>query len=105
MHSFYQIIDLSADFFVNIKTEAVKHSVSHGAFIRALLPFNESTSSGDQSNVNSAVESSSCVPVEVVEKYRPYARSLRSLIRVKMADAEDLKQVQPSTYPPPPRMC
>lgn len=67
--------------------------MTSGELIRALLPFNESTSSGDQANVNSNFDNSSNIPAGIVSKYRPYAVSLRSLIRVKMADAEDLKQV------------
>ena len=63
--------------------------------IRVLLPFNESTSSSDQANVNNNktdIDVSS-IPYGVIDKYRPYAITLRSTIRVKMADAEDLKQV------------
>lgn len=76
--------------------------MSSGEFIRALLPFNESTSSGDQAHVNIIVENSgqpSAIPQSLVAKYRPYAISLRSLIRVKMADTEDLKQVLHSFSP------
>lgn len=63
--------------------------------MRTILPFDESTSSGDQSNIldpNVELENGT-VPAEVLRRYRPYAVSLRSLIRVKMADEADLKQV------------
>lgn len=42
-------------------------------------------------------EESACLPMSVVSEYRPYAVELRSLIRVKMADTEDLKQAKAVT--------
>ncbi len=88
-----QIIDASSEFFADLKKEAAACGVSSGALIRALLPFNESTSSGDQADVSENNAHTSNVSSEIIKKYRPFAISLRSLIRVKMADEEDLKQV------------
>jgi hypothetical protein len=89
-----QIIDKSAVFFANIISECNKHSINPGDVIRVLLPFNESTSSGDQSDVNNDMEdASSAFDKELKDTYQPYAISLRSLIRMKMADKQDFELV------------
>ena len=68
--------------------------VRSGDLIKALLPFNESTSSNDQSNVNiSTTNNASVFSSEVINKYQPYAIALRSLIRFKMSDTNDVKLV------------
>lgn len=91
------MVDRSADFFKSITSTAAKYSVPIGKFLRILLPFDESTSSGDQaalSDINSFNVADTSIPSELLAKYRPFAVSLRSLIRVKMADEADLLQVE-----------
>ena len=72
------------------------YSLSVGRVVRLLLPFDESTNSGNQADIqDSCADSSSSgvMPAEAIRQLRPHAVSLRSLIRVKMADEADVKQV------------
>jgi hypothetical protein len=91
------VVDRSADFFASLSTTATKYSIPIGRLLRIVLPFDESTSSGDQaaiSDINVYDAADTSIPPELLSKYRPFAVSLRSLIRVKMADEADLHQVK-----------
>jgi hypothetical protein len=90
------VVDRSADFFKSLSTTARKYSVPIGKLLRIVLPFDESTSSGDQAAISdiNAYDADARIPPELLSKYRPFAVSLRSLIRVKMADEADLQQVR-----------
>ncbi len=70
-----------------------KLNVSRGILIRKILPFDENTSSNDQSSVKNNSVSIEGIDPDTGKLLRDQAISIRKLIRVKMADEADLKQV------------
>jgi hypothetical protein len=77
-----------------MSTASSTYSLSLGSVVRQLLPFDESTNSGDQSDIREDTLGGGDIPAEIIRLLRPFAVSLRSLIRVKMADEADVKQVR-----------
>jgi len=73
-----------------------------GSLLRRLLPFDENTSSSDQSDVSSqdalqdilSGEGGSVVDPQVLSSLQNSAKNIRGTIRVKMADEADLKQAE-----------
>ena len=67
--------------------------MSVGTLLGKVLPFTEETSSNDQSKVDREVETADMLDIPEMLALRESAVAIRSMIRVKMADANDFKQV------------
>ena len=90
-------------FFDSLRHSALKLDIAPGLLLRKVLPFDEDTSSNDQSAVSStsaplsAEMLANCehsgIHEDVIHNLRASAMRVRRTIRVKMADEADLKQV------------
>lgn len=92
------VIKESSSFFQLLSSTANSNNISQGTLIRIVLPFDEDTSSNDQSIINSKSHSSNVNYTDTINEssliiLREQAVSLRRLIRVKMADEADIQQV------------
>jgi hypothetical protein len=80
-------------FFETLDETATKTGLLRANILAHILPFDESTSSNDQSSISDtpivAIKGTS---IQHLQSLRDRAVSLRSLIRVKMADEADLRQ-------------
>lgn len=90
-HVVMQVSRDSPSFFASMRRAAERENISVGSLLARVLPFNEDTSSNDQSKLNSCLEQGG----EAVEmkELRASAVAIRGMIRVKMADENDFKQV------------
>jgi hypothetical protein len=99
------------DFVKGLSLQAQSLEVSRGLLLRAVLPFNEETSSNDQSKITSPIKQNGSSPASnklqslinqmdssVVEQLRTSAVALRKLIRVKMSDEADLQQARTAAH-------
>ena len=74
---------------------AMNASIHRGALCRLVLPFGVETDAQDQANVASAtVSSDSPVHPDTVTSLRQGAIHLRKLLRIKLADDNDLRQAE-----------
>ncbi|CAE7539984.1 unnamed protein product, partial [Symbiodinium microadriaticum] len=95
-------IEKAPVFFDSLRSSALKLNMAPGLLLRRVLPFDEDTSSNDQSAVNSTLSALSAdmrdncraagINDEVIVALRSTAMEVRRTIRVKMADEADLKQ-------------
>lgn len=108
-----QVVKESPQFFESLSSAASVLSCPVGAVLRAVLPFDEETSSNDQSAITDSNSTSpsklllmqssqrrgdispqSLAKVEAeLTRLRAQAVDIRRTVRVKMADEADLKQV------------
>ena len=99
----HDTIQHAPSFFQELSSVANKMGLARGRLLRLVLPFDENTSSNDQSNVNVGTAQSDeeqlvylasqrGISPLIMTKLRNEAVKLRSLIRVKMADESDLQQ-------------
>jgi hypothetical protein len=86
-----QVSRQSPAFFASMRSTAQRESMSVGALLGRVLPFTEETSSNDQSKVDKSIDSKCDIPE--MKALRSSAIAIRSMIRVKMADENDFKQV------------
>lgn len=93
MYLISQVVSGSSSFFEKLYDISAKREVTVGAQIRILLPFNENTSSNDQSDVMAEHFSDKSVFTNDLFALHLEAIALRKLIRVKMADEADVLQV------------
>jgi hypothetical protein len=92
------VIKESSSFFQLLSSTATCNNMPQGTLIRIVLPFDEDTSSNDQSIINSKSRQSNVNNTDKINEstlniLKEQAVSLRRLIRVKMADEADLQQV------------
>lgn len=84
----------SADFFTSMRSIAQRENMAVGTLLGKVLPFTEETSSNDQSKVNREVAlADAMLNIPEMLALRASAVDIRSMIRVKMADENDFKQV------------
>ena len=84
----------SASFFAAMRSTAQREGVPVGALLGRVLPFTEETSSRDQSKVEiRAGQQGEDLASPEMKALRASAVEIRSMIRVKMADENDFKQV------------
>jgi len=76
-----------------VKT-ATDNGISLGGLCRIVLPFDLNTDARDQSNIASDLRIDSPVSGQTVKELRVGAVQVRRLLRVKVADEADMKQVR-----------
>jgi len=92
------VLSESGEFVAALTAAAKQCGIPRGTLLRSVLPFDESTSSNDQSNVRdngstiNAPSVLSKLDASVLSSLRSRAVDLRRLLRVKMADEADLLQ-------------
>ena len=83
-----------------LEKSANEYQVKRAVLLRQVLPFDEETSSRDQSMINRHKRDSvsgqqkAALDNTVLDQLNRLAVSVRGLIRVKMADESDLKQAE-----------
>merc|ERR1712167_100487 len=84
------------NFLDNLEKQAGELDVQKGALIQSILPFGTETSAADQSDIqNKDVTGPAAeLPDEIRQTLVDDAVSLRKLIRVKIADNNDLEQAK-----------
>jgi len=90
----------SVDSFSNtLSSVAETCGMPRGKLLRIILPFDENTSSNDQSLATSqgAAAQELAVSPRVLDRLRDQAINIRKTIRVKMADEADLRQALAAT--------
>ena len=90
-------VSQGCDSFVNDLTGAAHRAgVTRATLLRAVLPFDESTSSNDQAKVTSPSAKAESILSQLgtneVDSLRDQAVGLRKAVRIKMADEADLQQ-------------
>ena len=86
------------DFVKELTLAAASAHVTRAALLRTVLPFDENTSSNDQSKIFSHSSSNSNNNNDnnnnnlLLEKLREQAVAIRKIVRVKLADEADLQQ-------------
>jgi hypothetical protein len=103
-----QTVEKAPGFFDSLRSCALQLDIAPGLLLRKVLPFDEDTSSNDQSAVSdhscplSSELRASCrdsgVCEDTLHNLRVAAMRVRRTIRVKMADEADLKQVRGVHY-------
>lgn len=90
-----QVSRKSLRFFESMRGVAKREKMTVGTLLSKVLPFTEETSSNDQSEGVLDVSAGGGEGDEVTEMLvlRTSAVAIRSMIRVKMADENDFKQV------------
>eukprot|EP01031_Cornospumella_fuschlensis_P027967 gene27967-33772_t len=89
----WKMVGGGASFFSVFVATSQQRSLSLGALLRQVLPFNEQTSSNDQAS--SAKQHRDMLrDDEVLSQLADQAIRIRQLLRVKMADEADFKQAQ-----------
>lgn len=82
------------EFFKLLEQEALAQAIPRWKLLRTALPFDENTSSSDQAACGSRTDTATASAGKM-KVIRERAVVLRSLIRIKIADEADLKQVRP----------
>lgn len=100
-NSLYTTVKGSASFVRGLTEAAAKVEQPRASLLRAILPFDESTSSHDQSKVTSPNQKAEALLSQLdsteVGSLREQAVGLRKVIRIKMADEADLRQAIAAT--------
>tara|TARA_A100001035_G_C27677131_1_gene451212 strand:- start:325 stop:867 length:543 start_codon:yes stop_codon:yes gene_type:complete len=100
-NSLYTTVKGSAGFVRDLTDAAATVNQPRASLLRAILPFDESTSSHDQSKVTSPNRKAEALLSQLdnnkVDVLREQAVGLRKVIRIKMADEADLQQAIAAT--------